>query len=69
MVYILGCLWILMWSLSGYFTVKTILAHIKRKRTEKAIADLMIQRTAIEKRATDICGTKQIVYNPFEGIL
>ena len=69
MVYILACLWVLMWSLTGYFTVKAILAHIEKKRTAKAIMALRYQQAFIEKRAADVCGSKQITYNPFEGIL
>lgn len=38
MVFIAWFLWILIWGLAGYFTVRAIKTHIEIKRVEKAMA-------------------------------
>jgi hypothetical protein len=38
MAYILAILWVLVWGLTGYFSVRAILLCIERKRNEKMMA-------------------------------
>lgn len=51
MNYVITVLWILVWGLAGYFTVKSICARIEKKRAEDAIVKLMLERQKLERLA------------------
>lgn len=51
MNYIIAVLWVLVWGLAGYFTVRSIHAHIEKRRSEDAMAKLMLERQKLERFA------------------
>lgn len=51
MNYIIAVLWVLVWGLAGYFTVRSIRAHIEKRRSEDAIVKLMLERQKLERLA------------------
>ena len=46
----LNLLWILVWGLAGYFTVRAIKMHIERKRMEKEQVEYLKQRQILIDR-------------------
>lgn len=60
--------WILIWGLSGYFTVRAILMHIERKRAEKAWA-AYIQHQRLMMRNPGKFATTHFSSDPFEDLL
>lgn len=70
MTYVLIFLWIVTWEVAGYFTVRVIKARNEKKRAEKALANLAIQKMMLNRQYEKISrNISDIVYNPFEGIL
>ena len=70
MMYVLIFLWIVVWEVAGYFTVRAIKARNEKKRAEEALANYAIQRTIMNRRSEKVSrSSSDIVYNPFEGIL
>jgi hypothetical protein len=49
MNYVITVLWILVWGLAGYFTVKSICAHIEKRRAEDVMVKLMLKRQKLER--------------------
>lgn len=60
--------WILIWGLSGYFTVRAILMHIERKRAEKAWA-AYVQHQRLMMRHPGKFTTTHFSSDPFEDLL
>ena len=69
MVYVFAFLWVLIWGLVGYFSVRAIQVHIEKKRAEDAMACYAIQKMILERRLGKVNGRTEVVYNPFAGIL
>lgn len=70
MMYVLIFLWIVVWGLAGYFTVRAIKARNEKKRVEEVLANLAIQRMNLNRQSEKANrNNSDIVYNPFEGIL
>lgn len=70
MLYVLIFLWIVVWEVAGYFTVRVIKARVEKKRAEEALANLSIQRMISNRQSEKVNrNSSNIVYNPFEGIL
>ena len=70
MMYVLIFLWIVVWEVAGYFTVRAIKARNEKKRVEEALANLDIQQMISNRQFEKINrNSSNIVYNPFEGIL
>ena len=70
MMYVLIFLWIAVWGLAGYFTVRAIKARNEKKRVEEALANLLIQQMNLNRQSENVSrNNSDIVYNPFEGIL
>ena len=51
MNYIIAVLWVLVWGLAGYFTVRSIHAHIKKRQSEDEMVKLMLERQKLERLA------------------
>lgn len=51
MNYVIAVLWVLVCGLDGYFTVRSIRAHIEKRRAEDAIVKLMLERQKLERLA------------------
>lgn len=51
MNYVITVLWILVWGLAGYFTVRSIRACIEKRRAEDAMVKLMFERQKLERLA------------------
>ena len=51
MNYVIAVLWVLVWGLAGYFAVRSIRAHIEKRRAEDAIVKLMLDRQKLERLA------------------
>lgn len=51
MNYVIAVLWVLVWGLAGYFTVRSIRAHIEKRQAEDAIVKLMLERQKLERLA------------------
>lgn len=51
MLIIASILWVLIWGAAGYFTVRAILMHFKKKRIEKAMANRCIMQHELHKYA------------------
>lgn len=51
MNYVIAVLWVLIWGLAGYFTVRSIRACIEKRRAEDAMVKLMLERQKLERLA------------------
>ena len=70
MLYVLIFMWIVVWEVAGYFTVRAIKARVEKKRAEEAMANWAVQRMILERQSEKVNRNgEKIVYNPFEGIL
>lgn len=54
MMYVLIFLWITIWEVSGYFTVRAIEARNERKRAEEALANLAIQQMILNRQSEKV---------------
>ena len=61
-------LWILIWGLAGYFTVRAIIMHIQKKRMEKAWA-AYVQHQRLMRRYPGKFTTTHFSSDPFEDLL
>ena len=67
MIIIAVILWILIWGLAGYFTVRAIQVHIQSKRWERYMkARTMYYRNDLLRRAKN--ANIEITIDPFEGL-
>ena len=69
MLYVLIFMWIVVWEVAGYFTVRAIKARNEKKRAEEALANWAVQRMILERQSEKVNRNSNVVYNPFEGIL
>ena len=70
MIIILAILWILIWGLVGYFTVRAIQVHIETKRWEKyQAARAMYYPHYLMGQSKKSMKSDEITSNPFEGLL
>lgn len=67
MVLIAFILWILIWGLAGYFTVRAIRMGIERRRSEMIMAEYLAQRQAL-KRYANTFEKNQLKANPFDNL-
>ena len=68
MAFIICFLWILIWGLTGYFTVRAILTHIETKRREKAMAAYLNLRGTMRMNANRY-NYANLSPNPFDDLL
>ena len=61
-------LWILIWGLAGYFTVRAIMIRMEEKRRREWFAAYMHQQRTMMKHAGKTTGT-QFSLNPFDDLL
>ena len=69
MLFIAWIVWILVWGLVGYFTTRAILNGVNSWRYARTSAVWFRERKALEKKTAREEKRKDIVYNPFEGLL
>ena len=68
MIIIAIILWILIWGLTGYFTVRAIQIHIQSKHWERYMnARAMYYRDDLMRRAKN--ANIEIIDNPFETLV
>jgi divalent metal cation (Fe/Co/Zn/Cd) transporter len=61
-------LWVLIWGLAGYFTVRAIQIHVQSKRWERYMkARAMHYRNDLMRRAKNV--NIEITDNPFETLV
>lgn len=61
-------LWVLIWGLAGYFTVRAIQIHVQSKRWERYMkARAMYYRDDLMRRAKN--ANIEITSNPFETLV
>ena len=65
MIYIAFILWILIWGLAGYFTVRAIQIHIQSKRWERYMKARAMNYQYYRMRHPEEV-SKEISDNPFE---
>ena len=68
MTFVAWFVWILIWGLAGYFTVRAILTHIERKRAERAWAAYVQHQRLIMRNQGKFTMT-HFSDNPFEDLL
>jgi hypothetical protein len=51
MNYVVAVLWVLIWGLASYFTVRSIRTCIEKRRAEDAMVKLMLERQKLERLA------------------
>ena len=69
MTIIAGIAWILIWGLAGYLTVRAVLTSAERHRAVRTSTVWFPKHKAQEKKNAAVTRSRDIVYNPFEGLL
>lgn len=69
MLIIAWIVWIPIWGLLGYFTVKAIVCGVNDWRYARTSAVWFREQKALEKKTTREEKRKDITDNPFEGLL
>lgn len=67
MAFVAVFLWILIWGLAGYFTVRAIIMHIQRKLMEKAWA-AYVQHQRLMMKNPGKFTTTHFSYDLFEDL-
>ena len=70
MMYIACILWVLIWGLAGYFTVRAYQVHVESKRWEKYMKGRnMYPPIYIVKKSEEKVNNDKLTGDPFENLL